>query len=81
MTNLTVTVDEETLKRARIRALEQGTSVNALVRDYLAAYAGDHPGAEGVRRFVERARTAPAGSGDHGRSWTRDEVHERASLR
>jgi plasmid stability protein len=35
MSNLTITIDEETLRRARIRALEQGTSVNALLRDYL----------------------------------------------
>lgn len=30
MTNLTITVDEQTLKRARMRALEEGTSVNAV---------------------------------------------------
>jgi hypothetical protein len=81
MTNLTLTVDEEVLKRARIRALEEGTSVNAIVRDYLAAYAGEHPGAEGIRRFIERARTADSGSGAGGRRWTREELHDRAPLR
>ncbi len=40
MTNLTITVDEHTLKRARIRALEEDTSVNAVLRDYLESYAG-----------------------------------------
>ncbi len=30
MANLTITVDEQTLKKARMRALEEGTSVNAL---------------------------------------------------
>ncbi len=40
MTNLTITVDEQTLKKARIRALEEGTSVNAILRDYLETYAG-----------------------------------------
>ena len=40
MANLTITVDEETVKRARIRALEEGTSVNALLRGYLEDYAG-----------------------------------------
>jgi tryptophan synthase alpha subunit len=29
--NLTITVDGETVKRARMRALEEGTSVNALL--------------------------------------------------
>lgn len=41
MTNLTVKVDEETLKRARIRALEQGTSVNALIRAFTEDYTGE----------------------------------------
>ena len=40
MTNLTITVDEQTLKRARMRALEEDTSVNAVLREYLEAYAG-----------------------------------------
>jgi plasmid stability protein len=38
MTNLTITVDEGVLRRARMRALEQGTSVNAVLRDYLVVY-------------------------------------------
>jgi hypothetical protein len=33
-------IESETLKRARMRALEEGTSVNAVVRDYLVDYAG-----------------------------------------
>ncbi len=32
MTNLTLTVEEDILRMARIKALELGTSVNALVR-------------------------------------------------
>ena len=35
MKNITVSVDEETHRLARIRAAELGTSVSALVRDYL----------------------------------------------
>ena len=40
MANLTITVDDHLLKRARLRALEQGTSVHALLREYLRRYAG-----------------------------------------
>jgi len=40
MANLTISVNDEVLKQARIKALEQGTSVNALLREYLEAYAG-----------------------------------------
>ena len=35
MKNITVSVDEETHRLARIRAAEMDTSVSALVRDYL----------------------------------------------
>ena len=35
MKNITVSVDEETHRSARIRAAELGTSVSALVRNYL----------------------------------------------
>jgi hypothetical protein len=40
MSNLTITVDEATLKKARIRALTEGTSVNEVLRKFLEAYAG-----------------------------------------
>ena len=39
MKNITVAVDDETYRSARIRAAELGTSVSALVRDYLRALA------------------------------------------
>jgi predicted HicB family RNase H-like nuclease len=35
MARLTVTIDEQLLKRARIRAIEQGTSVNRVVSEFL----------------------------------------------
>ena len=48
MKNITVSVDEETHRIARIRAAELGTSVSALVRGYLRSLApegADAPGA------------------------------------
>ena len=38
MSNLTVSVDELLIKRARMRAIEQGTSLSAKVREFLQAY-------------------------------------------
>jgi plasmid stability protein len=38
MANLTIRVDEHTLRRARIRATKEGSSVNAVLRDYLSMY-------------------------------------------
>lgn len=39
MTNLTIALDEAVVRQARIRAIEQGTSLSAKVREFLAAYA------------------------------------------
>ena len=77
MTNLTLTVDEEILRRARIRALELGTSVNALVRDYLKQLAGRSTAAEGIAEFFAATQEAGAGSGPGGRTWTRDDLYDR----
>lgn len=77
MTNLTVSIDEGLLKRARIRALERDTSVNALVRGYLEDLAGQTPPQDGVRALLALARQSDCGSGPGGRGWTRDELHER----
>ena len=41
MKNITVSVDEETHRLARIRAAEMGTSVSALVRGYLTRLRAD----------------------------------------
>ena len=77
MANLTISIDEEPLRKARIRALQQGTSINALLRDYLTVYcAGDHIHAI-TRSVLEHAEQNPAGSGSQGRKWTREELHER----
>lgn len=35
MKNITLSVDDETYRQARIQAAEQGTTVSALVRNYL----------------------------------------------
>ena len=33
MANLTIAIEDEVLRKARLKALEQGTSVNALLRE------------------------------------------------
>jgi plasmid stability protein len=76
VSNLTITIDDDLLRRARVRALQQGTSVNALLREYLEAFAGADSFAAARRRFVELARRSTSG-GKGRRRWTRDELHER----
>lgn len=75
MANLTLSIDDEVLRRARIRALERGTSVNALIRDYLEFFAGEDDGASAINGFLSIAKRSRAKAGR--RIWTRDELHER----
>ena len=57
MKNITVSVDEETHRLARIRAAELNTSVSALVRNYLRSLAGDRGDeAASISEVVETKR-------------------------
>lgn len=74
--NLTITVDADVLKRARIRAITEDTSVNAVLREFLTSYAGiADRRQEAVERLTAMAKTSTSGRG--GATWTRDELHER----
>ena len=77
MSNLTISIDDELVRRARIRALEQGTSVNALVRDYLAAYAMTDPVQRAVDDVLRLAASTRSGSRGQERTWTREDLQER----
>ena len=81
MANLTITIDDRLLKKARIRALEAGTSVNALLRAYLERYARSGQASEALTGFARLARRSAATSGPRGRTWTRDELHDRTGFR
>ena len=76
MANLTITVDDEVLKRARVRATEQGTSVNAVLRDYLEQYAGTRSAQEQALSNL-LALSGRARSRRGRRTWSRDDLHER----
>lgn len=54
MKNVTIALDDEVHRRARIRAAELGTSLSALVKDYLNGLAdGDPPAPQaGVREMT-----------------------------
>ena len=81
MANLTIVVDEGTLKKARMRALEEGTSVNAVLREKLEEYAGARlERREAWRKIKELARSA--GVGSDGRDLPkREELYDREIMR
>ena len=77
MGNLTITVDDETLKRARIRALERGESVNAYLADQLRKYADDDEDERQQRtvsRLLELSKSMSGTSG--GRGWSREDLYD-----
>ena len=77
MGNLTITVDEDSLKKARMRALNEGTSVNAILRDYLESYAGSkRERRDAVNKILSISRASKARRG--GARWSREELHERS---
>ncbi|NJN84627.1 MAG: hypothetical protein HC802_21630 [Caldilineaceae bacterium] len=76
MKNITVSVDEELYRRARIRAAEENTSVSALVRAFLVNLTGEETDFERRQRLeretIEAIRTFSASD-----RLNRDEVHGR----
>jgi hypothetical protein len=77
MANLTLSIDDDLLKRARLHALEQDTSVNALVRAYLQDLAGADARHDAVSELLSLAAKSDSGSGPAGRTWTRDDLYGR----
>jgi len=66
------------LGSARVRT---ATSVEAVVAEFLARYAGPGEAVAALEEFLALARRVDAGSGDEGRSWRRDDVYGRPTRR
>ena len=76
MANLTITIDDDLLRRARVRAAEADTSVNAVLRDYMEAWVGQSGHRAGaVASLLQRSSHATSARG--GRRWSRHDLHER----
>lgn len=73
--NLTITVDDATLKRARLRALQRDESVNAHLAECLRRYADAGAAETTMARVLGAAEASTHGSGTGGRTWTRDDLH------
>jgi replicative DNA helicase len=73
--NITLSIDDEIVRRARQRAESMGTSVNQVVRDYLQLFAG----AGGSQALAEEFRSLSLAARGDRRGWKfdRDELHER----
>ena len=74
MPNVTLSIDEETLKESRKYAKKHNISLNALIRQMLRQRVS-----RGSSEWLEECFSKmDAAAGDsQGRTWTRDELHER----
>lgn len=75
MANLTLSLDDGLLHKAREAALREHTSVNALVREYLIRYV------DAKSRRLEALNTLDAlaerSASTSSEAWTRESLHER----
>ncbi|CAA9365126.1 MAG: hypothetical protein AVDCRST_MAG90-3331 [uncultured Microvirga sp.] len=76
MKNITLAMDDKVLEEARVYAAKRGTTVNALVRDFLNGIAAQEDKTERARRrlreLMERTslEVGPV-------TWKRDDLHDR----
>ncbi len=78
MKNITVTVDDQTYRKARIKAAEQDTSVSALVKHFLAEFAAGESDTDRLKR-EERALRERITSFRAADRVSREDLHGRRS--
>ena len=72
--NLTISVDDELIERAREMARRQGTSVQEVIRKHLAEYIGDRPRDEVAKELIELYRRTSGRS--KGKKITRSDAYK-----
>ena len=83
MKNITLAIEEDVLRGARVYAAEHDTTVNALVRDFLARLAREKQAAaeleaqraQARRELVELSRNSPGRLGPDWK-WNREKTYE-----
>lgn len=76
MRNVTLAIEEATLREARRIAAERSTSLNAMIRDFLRELTERESQADQARQRILalcEQSTAEVGT----RDWNRDDLHER----
>ena len=71
--NVTLSIDEQTVSRARKKATALGKSLNQLIRDYLQSFVST----SGPEQSIEEFRLLSGRGNSRGRRFNRDEIHER----
>jgi len=71
--NLTLSIDDQLLEKARKRAAEMGTTVNQLVRDQLRSLVGEDDLEAKIEEF---RRLSGRGNPDPDYKFNRDEIYD-----
>ena len=71
--NITLSIDEQVVERAREKLRAMGKSLNQEIRDHLRQVVGDEDIEAEIEFFV---RTSGQGKPDPGWQWNRDEIYE-----
>jgi len=76
MTNVTISIEDEDLKQARIVALQQGSSLNAAIREFVKSYIGNTKRYQQVTdSILQKAERSKYSSEGH--EWTREDLYDR----
>jgi hypothetical protein len=70
--NITLSADADLIEKARARARQQKTALNAAFREWLERYAGSETAADDYQQLMKELRHVRAG-----RKFTRDEMNSR----
>jgi 3-polyprenyl-4-hydroxybenzoate decarboxylase len=70
--NITFSVEESLIRKARAKALKENKNLNLLVREWIAKYAAPEKSLEELQALMARFSYA-----NPGRKFTRDEMNER----
>ena len=76
MKRITLSIDETVFRRVRLYAAERGSTVDALVREFLTDFVSREDRTRKARQRIKEL-SERSGARIGSRSWTREELHER----
>lgn len=76
MTNVTLSIEEDDLRQAHTKALQEGTSLNNVIRGFVKSYIGQTKHYQQVTdRILQHAEVSAFEFGK--KTWRRDHLYER----
>ena len=79
MKNVTVSLDDQTYRNAKVRAAEMDKSLSAIVREFLASFGAHQSEFERLKLLEQEMRAKLKGSGfSAGDRLSRDDLYDRA---